>query len=479
MKYQAMNPYLPTYEYIPDGEPYVFGDRLYVYGSHDCFNGSAFCMNDYVCWSASTEDLSDWRFEGVIYRKQQDPHYQAGNCMYAPDITPGPDGRYYMYYTLDMVGRMSVAVGDSPVGPFAYYGDVHYADGRIIGLEAGDYYQFDPGVLLDDDGKVYLYSGFGPRKSPEVETRFGGRLIDGAYCMELESDMLTIKAGPTCIVPQAANAAGTEFEAHPFFEASSIRKIKDVYYFVYSSTYCHELCYATSAYPDRDFKAGGVIVSNGDIGLGDWTLERSANYIGNNHGGMAEVKGQWYIFYHRQTNLHSYSRQGCAEPIYFNEDGSISQVEMTSCGLNGKPLSGKGCYRAAIACNLFAKEGASYIDRAARQAELHPYLTQSGGDRESDEDQYIANLRDGSVAGYKYFDLSKTKEIGIEVKGDAGRILVKTELEGEVFACISFGASESYQKVYAPLSGGKEKAALFFCVETKGAIDFAGFEVRG
>ena len=29
------NPYLPQWEYIPDGEPRVFGDRVYVYGSHD------------------------------------------------------------------------------------------------------------------------------------------------------------------------------------------------------------------------------------------------------------------------------------------------------------------------------------------------------------------------------------------------------------------------------------------------------------
>ena len=39
MKKQAFNPYLPSYEYVPDAEPYVFGNRLYVYGSHDAFGG--------------------------------------------------------------------------------------------------------------------------------------------------------------------------------------------------------------------------------------------------------------------------------------------------------------------------------------------------------------------------------------------------------------------------------------------------------
>ena len=57
---QAFNPYLPSWEYIPDAEPYVFGDRVYIYGSHDRFNGFLFCLNDYVCWSAPVNDLSDW-----------------------------------------------------------------------------------------------------------------------------------------------------------------------------------------------------------------------------------------------------------------------------------------------------------------------------------------------------------------------------------------------------------------------------------
>lgn len=32
MKQQAFNPYLPGWEYIPDGEPHIFGDRVYIYG---------------------------------------------------------------------------------------------------------------------------------------------------------------------------------------------------------------------------------------------------------------------------------------------------------------------------------------------------------------------------------------------------------------------------------------------------------------
>ena len=81
MKKQAFNPYLPSWEYIPDGEPYVFGDRVYVYGSHDYFNGYVFCMGDYVCWSAPVDDLGNWRYEGVIYPKTADPRKAKCVCM--------------------------------------------------------------------------------------------------------------------------------------------------------------------------------------------------------------------------------------------------------------------------------------------------------------------------------------------------------------------------------------------------------------
>lgn len=73
----SINPFLPSYEYIPDGEPYIFGDRLYIYGSHDLFGTDTFCSGDYVTWSAPIDNLSDWKYEGVIYKRTQDPLYSA------------------------------------------------------------------------------------------------------------------------------------------------------------------------------------------------------------------------------------------------------------------------------------------------------------------------------------------------------------------------------------------------------------------
>ena len=86
-------------------------------------------MNDYVCWSAPLQDLSDWRYEGVIYRKKQDPINKFGfRLLFAPDVAVGHDGRYYLFYTLDFAGRMSVAVSDTPVGPFVFHGYIRFAD---------------------------------------------------------------------------------------------------------------------------------------------------------------------------------------------------------------------------------------------------------------------------------------------------------------------------------------------------------------
>ena len=54
---QIYNPYLPLWEHIPDGEPHLFGDRVYIYGSHDKAGGKAYCEDHYCVWSAPKDDL--------------------------------------------------------------------------------------------------------------------------------------------------------------------------------------------------------------------------------------------------------------------------------------------------------------------------------------------------------------------------------------------------------------------------------------
>ena len=155
MKTQCHNPYLPLFEHIPDGEPRVFGDRLYIFGSHDLENGNEFCELDYVAWSAPVNDLSDWRYEGVIYRKDQDPFNQDLLPLYAPDVVKGRDGRYYLYYCVRFQDSINVAVCDTPAGEYEYYGRIRYQDGTVM----TDNQPYDPSVICCEEGN-FLYFGF-------------------------------------------------------------------------------------------------------------------------------------------------------------------------------------------------------------------------------------------------------------------------------------------------------------------------------
>ena len=480
---QAFNPYLPSWEYIPDGEPHVFGDRVYVYGSHDRFGGPLFCMNDYVCWSAPVDNLRDWRCEGVIYRKDQDPMNRSGRrCLYAPDVTRGPDGRYYLYYAFDFLGVMAVAVCDTPAGQYQFHGHVKFKDGHIWGTKSGEPFPFDPGVLTDDDGRVWLYSGFAA-KVPAVVSGVHSLTNPGGVVLELEQDMVTIKTGPDLLFPIKGKPGA--FENHAFFEASSIRKVDGQYCFVYSSQHNHELCYAMGASPRGPFTFGGTLVDIGDLFLNGRTDETQAvNYLGNTHGGIVEVEGQWYVFYHRQTNRHSYSRQACAEPLERRADGGFRQAEVTSCGLNGGPLNGSGRYPARIACNLWSGKGTARYDIRFPRLRLaaHPYFTQEGRDDEERDSQYIANMRDGAVAGFKYFDFRGLKFVSADLRGRAsGAILVSDTPDfGDPAARIELKLSgEGWKELGAPCAIPDGTRALYFKFVGKGRLDFRSFTLTG
>ena len=445
MKKQAFNPFLPLNEYIPDGEPHVFGDRVYHYGSHDREGGWTFCMDDYVVYSAPVDDLADWRCEGVSYRAEQDPDYSEYKYMYAPDVVCGNDGRYYLYYC--MAGEygyggysrpISVAVSDKPAGPFEYLGHVKYPDGSVM----MKYVCFDPAVM-NDNGTIRLYYGtqydYEERDdfdtNPEyleIETGMFGKTreqileyrkhpescpsgdpndkdsINGAVMAVLEDDMLTVKEAPHHIIPYKVK--GTSFEAHPFFEGSSMRKVGDTYYFIYSSWQNHELCYATSKYPDRDFVFRGTVVSNGDVGYNGRTVKEKTNMTGTTHGSIIEINGQWYVFYHRLTHKSDYSRQACAEKISIDKDGSVKQVEVTSCGLNSGPLEAKsGCrYPAVIACNL-TNGHMPHGSNSVYQTEF-PNVTNIG------EDRFIAEIEDGTLIGYKYFNFENVNTVSVTAR---------------------------------------------------------------
>ena len=475
MKHIVTNPYLPSWEYVPDGEPHVFGDRLYVFGSHDRCGGKVYCENDYVLWSAPVEDLSDWYCHGIIYRREQDPHCKGKDShMWAPDVARGLDGRFYMYYGTDFDNRIGVAVSEKAEGPYRFYGEVKYPDGTRYGGRPGELLRFDPAVLADDDGKIWLYTGFCPTDA-WFQTIAKKNNVTIAACgsqvAELEADMLTIRTEPVPLLPGKDNASGTGFEGHEFYEASSMRKFDGRYYAIYSSFLSHELAWAVSNHPNKGFRFGGPLHSNGNV-LTDG--QQPTYFWGNNHGSIEKVDESYYVFGHRQTNCNECSRQGVAELLRF-ENGRFFPAEMTSQGLSGKPLPLNTVYEAGIACVLYGKQGACKTTKTNKFS--HPYITQSGADREENPNQYVANIRNGTVIGYRYFDLSNADSVTVTVKGLAhGRLLISTSESGAVIGQIPVGFS-TYRHT-ARLHSTSGVSALYFRYEGIGRLDLMNFKIN-
>ena len=408
------NPYLPMWEYIPDGEPRVFGDRVYIYGSHDQPNSIEFCDCVQKVWSASVYDPTEWVCHGDIFRTQDGEDQPSSidwsrNMLYAPDVVER-GGKYYLYaYIVGAKG--CVAVADRPEGPFTLLSQYVCDD-----PEKYDHGIFiDPGVLVDDDGRVYIYCGY-----------------QGSYMAELKDNMYEVVPGSYIkdIIP-------TE-EPFEFFEACSPRKINGTYYLIYSPKRGSRLDYATSDSPTGPFTHRGTIVDNGIDYPG-----------GNDHGSVCCVNGQWYIFYHRMTNGTIMSRRGCVERIEILPDGSIPQVEMTSLGFENA-LNPYKPTKAETACVL---KGGCLI------TELDVF------------DRVVTNVTDGCVMGWKFFDFgedltSKTMQIRLKLRGtgSSGRIRVLLDGEdGEEIGSIGFDQSGG-------IVGGKVKAAtgchsVFFIAE--------------
>lgn len=494
MKSLGFNPYLPSWEFVPDGEPHVFDGRVYIFGSHDKRDGISFCEGDYVVWSAPADDLGNWRYEGVSYRKEQDPLNGAAyegelpsidmplgtpehpHLLYAPDVAKGPDGRYYLYYSLDFTNVISVAVSDTPAGPYEFLDYVRTAKGDIP--DVGRW--FDPAILSEESGN-YLYYGFAPAfRFPGME----GVIFPGAMMVKLADDMHTIISEPVCVANGVDTAKGTGYEGHPFFEASSIRKIGGWYYFVYSSLQGNELCYGMAKTPEGPFAYKGVIVSNGDLGYQG--NELAVNYTGNNHGGLVEINGEVYIFWHRQTHGTGFSRQGCADKVRIAEDGTILQIEITSCGLNGGPLPAKNEYQAYIACHLTEKDrkAVGHVvepgpgEAVPKLPEQMPYITEEEDENyEKGLKPYIANLREGAAAGFKYFAFDGDEElVTLELRGSGRAQVLIDGPDGKIVASVTMHSAK-WERITEKLMKVTGVHSVYVKV-AEGVFDFAsvGFE---
>ena len=160
-------------------------------------------------------------------------------------------------------------------------------------------------------------------------------------------------------------------------------------------------------------------MSNGDVGYQGRKDKDRLNHTGTTHGGIEQVNGQWYVFYHRLTHNSDYCRQACAEPITIAQDGSIVQVEVTSCGLNGGPLRASGTYPAAICCNL--TNGHMRHGSNGNRKSKEPCVTSGDGER------YVTNIADHTVIGYKHFVFAGETTLSVTYRGSGGTLSVMTE----------------------------------------------------
>ena len=426
------NPYMPLWEHIPDGEPYVFEDpdqpgkyRVYVYGSHDDII-TDYCGRDQVVWSASVDSLNNWRYDGTILvvdkNRDGQPFDSAGTAdvLFAPDVTMAIDkdgNKTYYLFPNDQTGFRNglIAKSSRPDGPFEVCNwskdDPNKVDGVL---------QFDPAVFVDDDGRVYGYWGF-----------------ERSYAAEFDPEtMATVKPG-TQIVEDMISGRNQPGQFR-FFEASSIRKIKDKYVFIYSRftedgefglpTSNYTLAYCYSDNPLGPWTYGGTII-DGRAREKDEQGHVIASAVpdGNTHGSICEINGQWYVFYHRQTGTDEFARQAMVAPISVKvEEGKGGKVEISEgeYNSNGFALNGLDpfeCHSAGIACWLTGPKPAvhewpnntfygSYVEAsyggtpdmtkeqalASKEKYDAPYDLRYNTNR-------VVNNTDGSIVGYKYF----------------------------------------------------------------------------
>jgi hypothetical protein len=286
--------------------------------------------------------------------------------LYAPDCQQF-NGKYYLYFSQpDPRAPEGVAVSTRPEGPFK--------NGKAIDLKG--YNQIDPSVFVDDDGQAYYLWGQFTLKMAKLNKD------------KISIDETTLR-----------DSIITESE-HFFHEGAFLTKRDGIYYLVYAdiSRAGMPTCigYATSTSVFGPYKYGGVIIDNDHCDPGVW----------NNHGSIAELNNQWYVFYHRSSHGSDKMRRSCVEPISFNADGSIPEVEMTSQGA-GLPLNAFEAIEAERACLLYGKA----------------YLQLWNPTNEE-----LAHIHNADRAGYKYIDFGKggAKKVQFVVKpgNSAGTISV-------------------------------------------------------
>ena len=286
-------------QFTADPSARVFGDKVYVYPSHDIppapGKGRAdwFVMEDYHVFSSA--NFTDWTDHGMIVHQNEVPWVKPESySMWAPDCIYR-NGKYYFYFpsapadtSIAKGFTVGVAIADKPSGPFIPQA-----------LPIKNVKGIDPNVFIDKDGQAYLYWSQG-----------------NIYGAKLKENMLELASEPVII--QELPTKGLK-EGPYLFERNGI------YYMTYPhvANKIERLEYAIGSSPMGPFKFAGVIMDESATGC--WT----------NHHSILNFKKQWYLFYHHNDLSPRFDKNRSirADSLFFNSDGTIRKVVPTLRGI--------------------------------------------------------------------------------------------------------------------------------------------------
>ena len=295
----AQNPLIRD-QFTADPSARVFGDKVYIFPSHDILATEGkgrkdwFCMEDYHVFSSV--DLTHWTDHGMIVQQNSVPWVKPNSySMWAPDCIER-NGKYYFYFPSipkDTINykkgfTVGVAIASKPEGPYVP------EPNPIKGVSG-----IDPNVFIDKDGQAYLYWSGG--------NIYGAKLKENMT--ELDSEVKTL-----------VNLPAKGLKEGPYvFERNGI------YYLTYPhvENKIERLEYTTADNPLGPFKIRGVIMDESPAGC--WT----------NHHSIVEFKKQWYLFYHHNDLSPQFdkARSIRADYLNFNPDGTIQKVIPTLRGV--------------------------------------------------------------------------------------------------------------------------------------------------
>ncbi len=283
-------------KYTADPAPYVHGDTVYLFTTHDEDGASGFMMKDWLLYTST--DMVNWQDHGAVASLKDFKWYKGDNGAWAEQVIER-NGKWYMYCPIHGNG-IGVLVADSPYGP--------YKDplGKPLVWQKEHWDDIDPTVWIDDDGQAYMYWG-----NPNV------------YYVKLNEDMISY-SGEINKLPKIK-----DYQEGPWFWARKNANGAKKYYLAFASTCCPEgIGYAMSDSPEGPWEYKGHIMNHTPQTRG-------------NHPGICEYKGKSYCFglnydiYRFKTSEHAEQRSVSAAEMTYNADGTIQELPYFSeCKLN-------------------------------------------------------------------------------------------------------------------------------------------------